>query len=135
MYNWKKSVAADLFDDEYIIANLDNGLYYCVQGDIINVLKSMPFESLSENISQLAEKITLIEHDKIRMVWDEILKEELIDSDYTMGDQSFPVVTDFIATGKPCKLAKYADMQDLLALDPIHEVDEKGWPEIEVKKP
>jgi hypothetical protein len=24
---------------------------------------------------------------------------------------------------------KYSDMQDLLLLDPIHDVDEKGWPE------
>jgi hypothetical protein len=26
------------------------------------------------------------------------------------------------------KLSKYTDMEDLLALDPIHEVDEMGWP-------
>jgi hypothetical protein len=25
-------------------------------------------------------------------------------------------------------LQKYSDMQDLLLLDPIHEVDEMGWP-------
>jgi hypothetical protein len=25
-------------------------------------------------------------------------------------------------------LNKYTDMQDLLLLDPIHEVDERGWP-------
>jgi hypothetical protein len=31
---------------------------------------------------------------------------------------------DFI----PPKLRKYTDMQDLLLLDPIHEVDEQGWP-------
>jgi len=26
------------------------------------------------------------------------------------------------------KLQKFTDMQDLLLLDPIHEVDEAGWP-------
>ena len=26
-------------------------------------------------------------------------------------------------------MEKYADMQDLLLLDPIHDVDEAGWPE------
>ena len=26
------------------------------------------------------------------------------------------------------KLGKYTDMQDLLLADPIHEVDEQGWP-------
>ena len=26
------------------------------------------------------------------------------------------------------ELKRYADMQDLLLLDPVHDVDEKGWP-------
>ena len=26
------------------------------------------------------------------------------------------------------KLATYSDLQDLLLLDPIHDVDETGWP-------
>jgi hypothetical protein len=32
-----------------------------------------------------------------------------------------------------CELIKYTDMQELLLLDPIHEVDETGWPEKESK--
>ena len=31
-------------------------------------------------------------------------------------------------------LAKYTDMQELLLLDPIHEVDEEGWPNIKSKQ-
>jgi hypothetical protein len=27
-------------------------------------------------------------------------------------------------------LQKFTDMQDLLLLDPIHEVDESGWPRV-----
>lgn len=26
------------------------------------------------------------------------------------------------------RLERYTDMQDLLLLDPIHDVDERGWP-------
>jgi Coenzyme PQQ synthesis protein D (PqqD) len=29
----------------------------------------------------------------------------------------------------PPKLAKYTDMQDLVLLDPVHEVSEAGWPQ------
>lgn len=29
---------------------------------------------------------------------------------------------------EPPVLEKYTDMQDLLLLDPIHEVDDTGWP-------
>lgn len=30
---------------------------------------------------------------------------------------------------QPPALESYTDMQDLLLLDPIHEVDEMGWPQ------
>jgi len=26
---------------------------------------------------------------------------------------------------------KYTDMQDLVLLDPVHEVDERGWPHVQ----
>jgi Coenzyme PQQ synthesis protein D (PqqD) len=29
---------------------------------------------------------------------------------------------------RPPKLEKYTDMQDLILLDPVHEVGERGWP-------
>ena len=29
---------------------------------------------------------------------------------------------------EPPQLMKYTDMQELILLDPIHDVDEKGWP-------
>lgn len=32
-------------------------------------------------------------------------------------------------------LHKYTDMQDLLLLDPIHEVDEEGWPSVRPDSP
>ena len=35
----------------------------------------------------------------------------------------------------PPSLHKYVDMQELLLLDPIHEVDETGWPSIKPDTP
>jgi hypothetical protein len=32
---------------------------------------------------------------------------------------------------KPPAVEKYTDMQDLILLDPVHEVDERGWPHAE----
>lgn len=36
--------------------------------------------------------------------------------------------TEPLPTFEPPRLFKYTDMQDLLLLDPIHEVDDTGWP-------
>lgn len=129
MINWKKSVAADLFDEEYIIANLTNGLYYSVQGTIINILKCLPFESIEKPLEFYGDKLSGSEIEEIIIVWNEMINEELI-SNYESKEISENFQKEFIETAQKSKLSKYADMQDLLALDPIHEVDEEGWPEI-----
>jgi hypothetical protein len=38
-----------------------------------------------------------------------------------------PVVSGRLSFTHP-QLQKYTDMQELLLLDPIHEVEESGWP-------
>ena len=35
---------------------------------------------------------------------------------------------EFPADYAPPAMSKYTDMEDLLLLDPVHEVDEVGWP-------
>jgi hypothetical protein len=37
------------------------------------------------------------------------------------------------AAFQPPTLRKYTDMQDLLLIDPIHEVDDLGWPGVKAK--
>jgi hypothetical protein len=37
-----------------------------------------------------------------------------------------PDVAD--VTFVPPKLEKYTDMQDIILLDPVHQVDNRGWP-------
>ena len=40
----------------------------------------------------------------------------------------FPSKVEFEKDYTAPKLATYSDLQDLLLLDPIHDVDETGWP-------
>lgn len=124
MYYWNKSVVADLFDDEYIVANLDNGLYYSIQGNIINVLSRLPFEKPESIVHQLDR-----EWEDFQSVWQQLLSEGLLTSAYT-GKQKSDSSVPHISTPRANQLSKYADMQDLLALDPIHDVDEQGWPTV-----
>lgn len=125
MYFWQKNVVSELFDDEFIIANLDNGLYYSVQGNIVNVLNRLPFESLELILTELA-----IAPEAVEPVWQQLQEEALLTAKY-IGEQTVPDEVDVVETQSPNKLSKYADMKDLLALDPIHDVDEQGWPEVD----
>ena len=63
------------------------------------------------------------------------LKEEGLVLERNAGDLEAMEAVDRHPSGKSFGakfekpvLQKYSDMQDLLLLDPIHEVDEMGWP-------
>jgi hypothetical protein len=126
-YQLSRRVAADLFEGEYIIANLDTGLYYSLLGSGIYFLKNLPFNDSEELIQKLSSKFSLekevIEKD-LNAVWTELEKEAIVvfvEGESGMIDFETPEVFE------PSSFNSYADMQDLLALDPIHEVDEEGW--------
>jgi hypothetical protein len=72
----------------------------------------------------------------ITHLFDELQKEAIIVPAEPMASQQRaelnaaqqPSVHPSKPLFQPPLLQKYTDMQDLLLLDPIHEVDEKGWP-------
>ncbi len=126
-YQLSQRVAADLFEEEYIIANLDTGLYYSLQGAGIYFLKNLPFGDPQVIIEKFAvafpEEKDQIEQD-LKSIWKELENEIIVvlkDGQQVKADLEVPTSFELSSFNR------YADMQDLLALDPIHEVDEEGW--------
>lgn len=114
-----------LLDDEVIVANLDAGIYYSIRGagsciwqlllagytvDSIEALfveQYGPIPSISPFVERLADEKLLVP------------KERAAFSPITLSwPESFVLPT----------LERYDEMKNLLMLDPIHEVDEQGWP-------
>lgn len=131
-------ISHETIDGETVIINLDNGNYYSligVGGDIWRFIESRA--SLIDIIQVITHQYegACIENDINRFIT-ELREEGLIVHDKEKRPESI-VGTNTqieIETGKkrpifePPILNKYTDMQDLLLLDPIHEVDETGWP-------
>lgn len=126
------AVASEIIDGEAVIMHLQSGLYFSTTGSgavIWAVIESgatcctaiaqqlaatysLPFETaLSAAESFLAE---LLAHELIRPA----------------GPAAPLAVARFEEPQAyaPPRLSVYADMQDLLLLDPIHDVDPVGWP-------
>lgn len=128
MFALNNKVAAEVFDDECIIANLDSGLYYSVQGNGINLINALPFNDPEPVIEQLVS--TLQEHasecaEQLTAIWAELLSEGIVAEQETPAPQ--PASPAPIQQYSQPVLNRYADMQDLLLLDPIHDVSEDGW--------
>ena len=84
--------------------------------------------TISEQFNEKKQEVI----DDLNQIWDELLDEKLIVESEKLNNKTIDieVPTEFT----PSKLNRYADMQDLLLLDPIHEVDEEGWPVQENEK-
>ena len=131
-------IVYEVFDDEVVIVNLNSGHYYSTQhvgvmiwneiiaGSSLAAIIRKLEHSYSTQASELeAEAKQFIEQllaagilsAQDRDVEDHELASELPSQ---KTEQAF----------QPPTLQQYTDMQDLLFLDPVHEVDETGWPNI-----
>jgi hypothetical protein len=129
MYILNPRLAADIFDDEYIIANLDTGLYYSIQGVAVSLVQALPFEDPAVPIEKLATAFKGSANnvsDELQGIWQQLLQEEIVKEPIkpVAINEGWVPATNYAAP----LFNRYADMQDLLMLDPIHEVDEEGWP-------
>jgi len=133
-FTLKPSIVHEKFGDETVILNLESGCYYSAQGT-----SSLIWNLVSEGLSQ-AEIL-----DKVRTEFsgspDEIAAgtaaflDQLVDEALVEAQPSADVsAMHRNGTGASDKafvaplLQKYTDMEEMLLLDPIHEVDEAGWP-------
>jgi hypothetical protein len=127
-------VLYEAFEDETVLINLDSGNYYSFSGsgaliwDRIVCGESIAsiIECMQERFGEAAE-IALLVEDFVR----ELVDENLIVKDPSSAvkniEQAKARIPSLARFERPV-LQKYSDMQDLLLLDPIHEVDEMGWP-------
>jgi hypothetical protein len=129
MYYLNPRLAAEIFDGEYIIANLDTGLYFSVQGLAVSMINFLPFDTKDQVIDLLAntfpENAETIQKE-LTSILNELIENEIVlkdDLKTLVESKSNTLPIKYTAS----RFNKYADMQDLLLLDPIHDVDEDGW--------
>ena len=130
------NIVHENFDDEMVVVNLETGCYYafnpvggmiwscfetgCSLNDLYNFLRA----SLDGDMADLEQAV--------RCFIDELSSEELIRIGLAPSASEGDAFAEIEVKEKQLFVApaleKFTDMQDLLLLDPIHEVDESGWP-------
>ena len=132
-------VVNEVFDDEVIIINLDSGNYYSLDSAGVDIWN---FIGIGATVGEISGGVAcrykgdcLEIENGVGQLLEELQREELIvpvqTQDPETGKAAMPVEVNPEAERLDYSaptLQKYSDMQDLLLLDPIHEVDETGWP-------
>lgn len=129
-------VVAETLDGEALIVHLGTGAYYSIRGSGeaiwgLLLLGATVDEACRSAALQFETKAEAIEGDVARFV-DELAAEGLI----VAQEMTAPAIdSDFLLEARgPWEtpaLEKFTDMEDLLALDPVHDVDAAvGWPNV-----
>jgi hypothetical protein len=127
-------IAHERVEDEVIVINLRTGAYFSLIGAAADAWDLLLTRTALDDIAgAIAERygvdVATVRIDLepfVRSLVDEdlLVATEPATSASTLDDQA-PAVE---RTYRPPMLEKYDDMEELLLLDPIHEVDEAGWP-------
>ncbi len=133
-------VIHETIDGETVIVNLDSGNYYSLDNVGAGVWAliggGLPVHEIIRDIARryIGEREEMDQ--AIHQFVGQLQEEGLIVTDESHVNSSEPGSgtqdTTRAMEGHPVfetpALHKYSDMQDLLLLDPIHEVDDTGWP-------
>lgn len=129
----KPEVVADVIDGEAVIMNLKTGRYFNSEGTGSECWDALASGlTVDQIVDQLAAKYAADRATIVSAV--ESFVQDLVAHDLVApGDAPPPVVAARASSALPAPfhapvLNVYSDMQDLLLLDPIHDVDVAGWP-------
>jgi len=126
-----------MIDDEVIIVNLEKGHYYSLLGTGTDIWSGiLAGESIEQIAAELArfyavdyqEVLETVQTFTLSLTNDNILKpatsEEIESSASWNLKQKKNTNNNFV----PPNFERYTDLEELLLLDPVHDVDEFGWP-------
>lgn len=124
------NIVSELFEGEVVAVNLDSGNYYSIRHTGAYVWNALITQHSSEQIIKILSQ-TYQNHatniaDDINPFVEALQKEGLIKITQIANAQTelAAPIGDYISP----TLEAFNDMQEILLLDPVHDVDESGWP-------
>ncbi len=113
----------EILDGEVVILNLEAGIYYNLKESGAEIWQLLQNGASLEQIAAYYEGA-----EDVRAEIDSFLKELLAEKIIIFSEESELVNPIERRPFRRPVLHRYSDMQELLLLDPIHEVDQIGWP-------
>ena len=135
-------VIHETIDGEVVMIDFDSGNYYSlddVGAGIWGFIEDgATVSEIVEAVAHRYEGSHAVIENAVNQLIAELQQEDLIVPDQTGAPGSVQRLEAQVEPGLEAErpgfeapvLHEYTDMQDLLLLDPIHEVDEAGWPSV-----
>lgn len=125
-------LASELVEGELVMINFDNGCYYACNEAGASLLAALneghsPADLVVHCSAHFAAEQTLVQREFENFV-DALMAEQILKLCPATSASAGPVRVTGSQWQAP-RLGRYADLQDLLLLDPIHDVAPQGWPQ------
>ena len=126
-------VVYEAFDEEVVVLDLESGSYYSLRASAAWIFQAAARGAspgaIAAAFSTRGDRDGGNAHAAVGAFLDSLVSEGLLLSQPETATP--PARLDFSEDAGPFtppRFEKFTDMQDLLLLDPIHDVDETGWP-------
>jgi hypothetical protein len=130
-------VISETIEGETIIINLESGTYYSLKNSGAAIWAAIQQSASLGAIAAMVRSSYAVdgddvEHDIATLV-QRLVEEDLVRP--TPGNTAPPTACGPASEGRLAPfvapvLDKFTDMEAMLLLDPVHDVDEKGWPNL-----
>ena len=127
-------IVYETFDNEVLVINLDTGTYHSLTGASSRLWSMLvwgaPVEAIVTAMTQAHDHDRGLMAVAVQAFLARLAAENLIvpAAPGTVASQEIPAISAKPTPFTDFELRTFTDMQDLLLLDPIHDVEEAGWP-------
>jgi hypothetical protein len=132
------NVIAETIEGEAILVDLRTGNYYSIQGSGSQIWEAIARGATLSQVTEAVANAFSIGRDEahaaVYSLSDQLEREGLIVPVEDAGGQEPSPGLQLSSNGQAFAapvVERYTDMQDLVLLDPVHEVDERGWPHVQ----
>lgn len=126
-----QDIVHETLDGETIVIHLETGNYYSLTGSGAEIWGLLTGAGSASICAELARRHACHE-DEIRTAVEsfiaELEREGLVQANGASPNGLPAEAAEAGGPWEPPKLERYDDMRDFLLVDPIHEVDQTGWP-------
>jgi Coenzyme PQQ synthesis protein D (PqqD) len=133
------NVHSKVFDDEVLVLDMASGMYFSLRGAAMDIWALVQARATGAEIAgALTERYEgppAAIADATERCLAELAEAGLVAPDPEAGGARAPVPGPAGQEGAkrpfpPPEVERFTDMRELLLLDPIHEVDDRGWPNV-----
>jgi len=127
------NILSDVFGEEVVLVNLDSGMYYSLRGSATQIwIRLFNQYSLIEILADLIQIYQVTENQlnaDINLFVTQLLELKIIKTATDAERKEIDFISKDILIDYSTPVVEiFSDMQEILLLDPVHDVDKSGWP-------